>query len=343
MVLSDSVTSSDLHFGIITGSTTLSSSAATKYTVKGLVDGQTFDSLATDLEKGTGANNYTEKVLYEFKYNAAGELNEVKSVNDSDNAVLLGTIAADGDKIEIKNGAVEIADDTYITIASDAVYYDDDKIGTQTDLINADAGRTIYLIDTGKADDRDKVADVIVIAKNANGTSYGSSDADEKSVKAGTASVSQYDGYGIKGVNEANLDAVNKAVKDNTTSITDKASVQNVVDAYLAVEYAKAHVSSFYATTADITAMENNNTIAVDTTKTLSKSDIGAANDVTVTVTWALNTGATADASGSFTSSTYTANSNAGKTGTLTATFAVGTLSLSNNTADVEVANKATV
>ncbi len=174
------VTSSDITYGIITNVTSVDSDTYNAdYKVTMLVNGESKDYYVDDDCTTTPA----EDTFYAFKLNASGQIKDLevaktdgKFFNDT-KATVLGTLTATANGIKVKNNVAtsETAADANksFTLDSSVKYYKYSssksayEVADKSDLTGADANKVIVFLDTDKDDDKDKVADIVVIADNA--------------------------------------------------------------------------------------------------------------------------------------------------------------------------------
>lgn len=173
LVIDDDTSSSDLYYGVITGVTEVDNdSTNADYEVTVLVNGESktyyVDEDFTDF---VPEKNH----FYGFELNASGYISDLYKANDQgifndeENATLIEKIdAADG--ISLKNKVVNDS----VTLDADVVYYkwsssnETYSIGKQSDMTGAGTGKTVFFFDTDKDDDKDGVADLVVIVPTAN-------------------------------------------------------------------------------------------------------------------------------------------------------------------------------
>ena len=175
------VTSSDITYGIITNVTSVDSDTYNAdYKVTMLVNGESKDYYIDDDCTTTPA----EDTFYAFKLNASGQIKELevaktdgKFFNDT-KATVLGTLTATANGIKVKNNVAtsETTADANksFTLDSSVKYYKYSssksayEVADKSDLTGADKDKVIVFLDTDKDDDKDKVADIVVIADNAS-------------------------------------------------------------------------------------------------------------------------------------------------------------------------------
>ena len=177
LVIDDDTSSSDLYYGVITGVTEVDNdSTNADYEVTVLVDGESktyyVDEDFTDF---VPEKNH----FYGFELNASGYISDLYKADDNgifnneDNATLIEQInAADG--ITLKNKVVNDS----VTLDADVIYYkwsssnETYGIGKQSDMTGAGTDKTVFFFDTDKDDDKDGVADLVVIVPTGDASTF---------------------------------------------------------------------------------------------------------------------------------------------------------------------------
>lgn len=177
LVIDDDTSSSDLYYGVITGVTEVDNdSTNADYEVTVLVDGESktyyVDEDFTDF---VPEKNH----FYGFELNASGYISDLYKADDKgifnneDNATLIEQInAADG--ITLKNKVVNDS----VTLDADVIYYkwsssnETYGIGKQSDMTGAGTDKTVFFFDTDKDDDKDGVADLVVIVPTDDASTF---------------------------------------------------------------------------------------------------------------------------------------------------------------------------
>lgn len=173
LVIDDDTSSSDLYYGVITGVTEVDNdSTDADYEVTVLVNGESktyyVDEDFTDF---VPEKNH----FYGFELNASGYISDLYKAdkdgifNDEDNATLIEKINA-SNGISLKNKVVNDS----VTLDADVIYYkwsssnETYKLGKQSDMTGAGTDKTVFFFDTDKDDDKDGVADLVVIVPTSD-------------------------------------------------------------------------------------------------------------------------------------------------------------------------------
>ena len=173
------VTSSDMTYGIVTNITRVDKDTYNAdYKVTMLVNGESKDYYVDEDCTAPKADT-----LYAFKLNASGQIKELNVAVDGiftgdTKKTILGTLTATDNGIKVKNNVATseaVADkDKSFALDSSVKYYKYSssksayEVADKSDLTGADANKVIVFLDTDKDDDKDKVADIVVIADNAS-------------------------------------------------------------------------------------------------------------------------------------------------------------------------------
>ena len=168
MVVDDEASGSDLYYGVVTGVTSVDNdSTDADYEVTVLVNGESKNYYVDDDAAEPKKNHF-----YGFKLNASGYISDLYEAdedgifNKEDHATLIGQIDVTADSsISLKNKVVNNS----VTLDADVIYYkwsssdETYKLGKQSDMTGAATGKTVFFFDTDKDDDKDGVADLVVI------------------------------------------------------------------------------------------------------------------------------------------------------------------------------------
>ena len=171
------VTSSDMTYGIVTNITRVDKDTYNAdYKVTMLVNGESKDYY---VDEDCGAPK--ADTLYAFKLNASGQIKELNVANNGiftgdTKKTILGTLTATENGIKVKNNVAtsEANADASFALDSSVKYYKYSssksayEVADKSDLTGADKDKVIVFLDTDKDDDKDKVADIVVIADNAS-------------------------------------------------------------------------------------------------------------------------------------------------------------------------------
>lgn len=177
LVIDDDTSSSDLYYGVITGVTEVDNdSTDADYEVTVLVNGESktyyVDEDFTDFAP-------EKNHFYGFELNASGYISDLYKANDKgifndeDNATLIEKISA-ANGISLKNKVVNDS----VTLDADVIYYkwssssETYGIGKQSDMTGAGTDKTVFFFDTDKDDDKDGVADLVVIVPTSNAATF---------------------------------------------------------------------------------------------------------------------------------------------------------------------------
>lgn len=178
LVIDDDTSSSDLYYGVITGVTEVDNdSTDADYEVTVLVNGE---SETYYVDEDFTAFVPEKNHFYGFELNASGYISDLYKAdangifNDEDNATLITKLDVAKDGISLKN---KVVNDT-VTLDADVIYYkwssSDETygIGKQSDMTGAGTDKTVFFFDTDKDDDKDSVADLVVIVPTADADSF---------------------------------------------------------------------------------------------------------------------------------------------------------------------------
>jgi hypothetical protein len=171
LVIDSEVTTDDVYYGVVTGITSIDSddnndndSEAT-ILVNGEEKTYQYDSEDAKLEKN---------VFYAFQLDASGYIDIVSTVaSDSANNSYLGYAVATASGITVSSNVVKNVNDnpkpanTTVTLDSNVIYVVESgssyAVGTKSDLTGADEGDYALFFDLDDEDDRDGVADLVII------------------------------------------------------------------------------------------------------------------------------------------------------------------------------------
>ena len=178
LVVNSSATSDDIYYGVVTAKTKVDSD---KY------DGQ---YRVVVLQNGESKTYYTDNdtlvknAFYAFKLDSKGLIEDgadcvqvgptnVNGLFSGDNPVYLGyAVAAKDEGISVSSNRVTKADGTKVSLDSAVKYYNYDGgyvVGDKNDLTGADNGAVAFFFDIeSDKDDLDGVADLVIIADNAD-------------------------------------------------------------------------------------------------------------------------------------------------------------------------------
>jgi hypothetical protein len=176
MVLNGNAVSNDAQYGLVTNVTKVDNDSLTAdYRVTMLVNGETQSYYVDDDATTYYGTNSTpiKNRFYAFKTNASGYISKFDGEStgagiyiDDTKTTFLGAVAADSNgDISMKSNVVA---DSY-TVDSNVVYYnweeadEEFSIGDKSDLTNPGTGYVALFLDTDKDDDKDGVADVVII------------------------------------------------------------------------------------------------------------------------------------------------------------------------------------
>lgn len=181
LVIDDDTSSSELYYGVITGVTEVDNdSTDADYEVTVLVNGE---SKTYYVDEDFTAFVPEKNHFYGFELNASGYISDLYKAetkdgkfgyfNDEDNITLIDQIDAT-DGINLKNKVVNDS----VTLDADVIYYkwsssnETYGIGKQSDMTGAGTDKTVFFFDTDKDDDKDGVADLVVIVPTAEVSNF---------------------------------------------------------------------------------------------------------------------------------------------------------------------------
>ena len=183
LVIDANSTSSDILYGVVTNVTSVDSDTYNAdYKVTMLVNGESKDYYVDDdCAYPTGITAPSQDVLYAYKLNASGQINKLsiatsgKFFNDTKDTVI-GQITATENGIKVKSSVASSYDEnvnTEVTLDSDVKYYKYSGsksayvLADKSDLTGASTGKVAIFLDTEKNDDKDGIADIVIIASSA--------------------------------------------------------------------------------------------------------------------------------------------------------------------------------
>lgn len=185
LVIDANSTSSDILYGIVTNVTSVDSDTYNAdYKVTMLVNGESKDYyIDDDCSYPTGVTAPSQDVLYAYKLNASGQINKLsvasadgKFFNDTKETVV-GQILATANGIKVKSNVASSYDsnvNTEVTLDANVKYYKYSSsesayvLADKSDLTGAGAGKVAIFLDTDKNDDKDGIADIVIIASDAD-------------------------------------------------------------------------------------------------------------------------------------------------------------------------------
>jgi hypothetical protein len=240
LVLDNGASSSNVYYGIVTGATSIDSdSISADWQVDVLVGGTTNTYYWDDSLKVAPVKNQ----FYAFKLNASGYISEIATDNgetygtDSTDTAYNGIFEAVGDSkattlgflyaenkndITAKGSGTVIYNNTY-TVDTDAVYVKwsaSDSVfnanGSKSDVTGAE-GKYVFFFDTDKNDDKDGVADLVVIANASSAAGLLASDGKEATEPTISTDLDDYETV-TKGDELTLSVSVEESVKNGTLS-----------------------------------------------------------------------------------------------------------------------------
>jgi hypothetical protein len=177
LVLSKTAVSNDVSYGLITSVTNINDDSITAdYKVTMLVNGESKEYYVDDDAnyKDSDVDKPIKNVFYGFKTNVKGyisglddDTDDTDGIYSSDGKTYIGVTVAGSNGISVKSNVVT---DGGYTIDSNAIYYkynatsETFEVGDKSDMTGASAGKVAIFLDTDEKDDKDKVADVVIIA-----------------------------------------------------------------------------------------------------------------------------------------------------------------------------------
>ncbi len=179
LVIDDDTSSSELYYGVIVEVTDVDNdSTDADYEVTVLVNGN-LETYYVD-EDFTADFKPEKNHFYGFELNASGYISDLYMAddngifNDEDNATLIDKINVNDDGIKLKNKVVNEA----VTLDEDVIYYkwsssdETYEIGKQSDMTGAGTDKTVFFFDTDKDDDKDGVADLVIIVPTSEADAF---------------------------------------------------------------------------------------------------------------------------------------------------------------------------
>jgi hypothetical protein len=198
LVIDEEASNDDVYYGIATEVTSIDSddNDDNDREVTFLVNGQ---SQTYQYDSGDFTKDLEKNVFYAFKLDASGYIDEAESIYDGllvdngDKEVYLGYTVATNSGVKVNSNVVNANDNnliqsTYkagnadynnnrVTLDSDVIYIVESgstyAVGTKSDLTGADEGDYALFFDLDDDDDRDGVADLVIITSEPDSKDTG--------------------------------------------------------------------------------------------------------------------------------------------------------------------------